>query len=40
MHTFQRPPAGEQKVGTFIVVSRLGGVPGRQKVDPREVASL
>jgi len=39
VYAFQRPPAGEQKLGTFIVVSRLGGVLGREKLDPREVAS-
>jgi hypothetical protein len=36
---FQRPPAGDETVGTFIVVSRLGGVLGREKIDPGELAA-
>ncbi|WP_161967505.1 hypothetical protein [Fimbriiglobus ruber] len=39
VYAFQRPPEGEQKVGTFIVVSRLGGVIGREKLDPKVIAS-
>lgn len=37
---FQRAPGGDQKVGTFIVISRLGGVLGREKIDPEEVAAM
>lgn len=36
---FQRPPTADEKVGTFIAVSRLGGVLGREKLDPREIAA-
>jgi len=39
VYAFQRPPEGEQKVGVFIVVSRLGGVLGREKLDPKAMAS-
>jgi hypothetical protein len=39
IYAFQHPPAGNQKVGTFIAVSRLGGVLGREKLDPREASA-
>lgn len=39
VYAFQRPPASGQQVGTGILVSRLGGVLGRDKLDPRLVAS-
>lgn len=35
---FQRLPAANEKFPTFIVVSRLGGVIGREKIDPKEFA--
>lgn len=36
---FLQPPAAGEKVGTFIVASRLGGVLGRKKIDPKEIAA-
>jgi len=39
VYAFQRPPEGQQKFGVFIVVSRLGGVLGREKLDPKGIAS-
>jgi hypothetical protein len=36
---FHRPPAADQKVGTFILVSRLSGVLGREKIDPKTVTA-
>lgn len=39
VYAFQRPPEGKQKVGMFIVVSRLGGALGREKLDPKAIAS-
>ncbi|HTU88848.1 MAG TPA: hypothetical protein VMF69_02015 [Gemmataceae bacterium] len=37
---FQRAPTANQKMATFIVVTRLGGVLGREKLDPKEFAPL
>lgn len=37
---FQRSPTANQKMGTFILVTRLGGVLGREKLDRKEVAAL
>jgi hypothetical protein len=39
VYAFQRPPEDEQGVGVFIVVSRLGGVLSREKLDPKALAS-
>lgn len=39
IYSFQLPPKGDQKLGVFIVVSRLGGVLGREKLDPKLLAS-
>jgi hypothetical protein len=39
IHTFHRPASGKEKFGTFIVVSRLGGLLGREKLDPKEFAA-
>jgi hypothetical protein len=36
---FQRPPGEGQKVGTFILVSRLGGVLDRKPIEPKEIAA-
>lgn len=36
---FQRQPAAGQKMSTFILVTRLGGVLGRKKIDSKEVAT-
>lgn len=36
---FQRPPAAGQKMNTLILVTRLGGVLGRGKINPKEVTA-
>jgi hypothetical protein len=36
---FRRPPSGDQRSGTLIRVSRLGGVLGREKIDPQQLAA-
>lgn len=37
IHAFQRPPIGERKIGTFILISQLKGVLGREKLDIRDL---
>ncbi len=37
IYAFQRPPIGERKIGTFILVSQLKGVLGREKLDIRDL---
>jgi hypothetical protein len=39
IYHFERPPVGDRKVATFVVVSRLGGTLGREKIDPKSVAA-
>jgi hypothetical protein len=39
VYAFERAPADGEKVGTFIVVRRLGGVLGREKLDPKSLAA-
>ena len=36
---FQRAPTANQKMGTFILVTRLDGVLGREKLDPKEITA-
>jgi hypothetical protein len=40
LFAFQRRPIGNEKMGRFILVSRLGGVLGREKIDSKEAASI
>jgi hypothetical protein len=39
VYAFQRPPTGDRKTRAFIVVRRLGGVIGREKIDPKQVTA-
>lgn len=37
LFAFQRPPVGDQRMGTFVFVSRLDGILGREKLDPKQM---
>lgn len=39
IYAFQHPPSIDQKIGTFILVSGLGGVLNRKKIDPKTFAT-
>jgi hypothetical protein len=39
LFAFQHPPAVDQKLGSFIRVSRLHGTLGRDKMDPKVIAA-
>lgn len=38
VHAFQRSPEGDQRVGVFVLITRLGGVIGREKLDIKDIA--
>jgi hypothetical protein len=39
LYAYQREAAAGQPVGTFLLVSRLGGVLGREKITPQQIAA-